>query len=105
MLTVYGDVMSGNCYKVKLLLELLDLPHNWVQVDIVRGESRTPDFLAKNPNGRIPVLEFKPEAFLPESNAILHYLADSTDYLPQDRLFHARVLQWMFFEQYSRRSA
>ncbi len=101
MLTVYGDIMSGNCYKVKLLLELLDLPYNWVHIDIVKRESRTPDFLAKNPNGRIPLLELNPGVFLPESNAILHYLADSTVYLPQDKLCHARVLQWMFFEQYS----
>ena len=101
MLNVYGDTMSGNCYKVKLLLELLNVSYDWVHIDIVKRESRTPDFLAKNPNGRIPVLEINPGVFLPESNAILHYLADSTDYLPQDKLCHARVLQWMFFEQYS----
>jgi glutathione S-transferase len=66
-----------------------------------KGESRTPAFLAKNPNGRIPLLEFEPGAYLPESNAILHFLAEGSDYLPAEPLAHARVLQWMFFEQYS----
>ena len=83
MLTVYGDSLSGNCYKVKLLLELLHRPHEWVHIDVVKGESRTPAFLAKNPNGRIPLLEYEPGATLPKSNAILHYLAEGR--LPTQR--------------------
>lgn len=101
MLKVYGDVFSGNCFKVKLLLQHLNQPHEWVHVNILEKETRTPEFLAKNPNGRIPLLELDNGVLLPESNAILHYLADGSAYLPSDRLMHAQVLQWMFFEQYS----
>lgn len=101
MYKVYGDIQSGNCYKVKLLMSLLDLEHEWIHVDVVAKETRTPAFLAMNPNAKIPVLEIAPDVQLWESNAILNYLADGTDYLPQDRLARARVLQWQFFEQYS----
>jgi len=100
MFRVYGDMNSGNCYKVKLLLTQLNLPHEWKHVDIMRGESRTPAFLAMNPAGQVPVLEIAPDTFLPESNAILHYLAEGSEYLPSDRLDHAQVLRWMCFEQY-----
>ena len=98
---VWGDVYSGNCFKVKLLLTQLQLPHEWIHVNILDKESRTPEFLAMNPNGRIPLLQTTDGVYLPESNAILHYLADGTAMLPTDRLQHAQVLQWMFFEQYS----
>jgi glutathione S-transferase len=101
MFTVYGDLESGNCYKLYVLLELLGLPYRWIKLDITRGETRTPDYLALNPNGKIPLLEIEPGVHLAESNAILAYLADGTDYFPTDRLLRARVLQWMFFEQYS----
>jgi glutathione S-transferase len=101
MLRVYGDLRSGNCYKVKLLLQQLQLQHEWMPVDITKGESRTPAFLARNPNGRIPLLEIGDGIYLPESNAILCYLADGTRYLPTARLARARILQWLFFEQYS----
>ncbi len=101
MLTVYGDPLSGNCYKVGLLLALLGHPFRWVDVNVVKGETRTPDFLARNPNGRVPILEIEPGTVLAESNAIICYLADGTPYLPADRLDRARVLQWLFFEQYS----
>lgn len=101
MLKVYGDHRSGNCYKVSLLLQQLGLQHEWVPVDIMRGESRTPAFLARNPNGRIPLLEIDAGVYLPESNAILYYLADGTRFLPVARLARAQVLQWLFFEQYS----
>lgn len=99
-LTVYGDIWSGNCYKVKLLLCRLGLAHNWQHVDILQGESRTPAFLALNPNGRIPVL-IDGDRVLCESNAIVHYLAAGSALLPTERYLHARVLQWQFFEQYS----
>lgn len=99
-LTIYGDIYSGNCYKVKLLLCRLGLAHDWKHVDILKGESRVPEFLALNPNGRIPVL-VDTGRVLCESNAILHYLAHGSALLPTDRYLHAQVLQWQFFEQYS----
>lgn len=98
---VWGDVYSGNCFKVKLLLDQLCQPYEWIPIDVLKKESRTPQFVAMNPNGRIPLLQTAEGKFLPESNAILHYLADGTAMLPADRLAHAQVLQWMFFEQYS----
>lgn len=101
MLKIYGDLKSGNCYKIKLLLSQLDLAHEWVAIDTLKGESRTPEFLAKNANGKIPLLELPDGQCLPESNAILHYLAEGSPLLPADRLQHAQVLQWLFFEQYS----
>ena len=101
MLRVYGDLQSGNCYKVKLLLCQLGQQHQWVHVDILKKETRTPAFLARNRNGKIPLLEIEEGVYLPESNAILHYLADGTPFLPSDRLLRAQVLQWQFFEQYS----
>jgi glutathione S-transferase len=101
MFTVYGMADSGNCYKVKLALEQLALPYRWVEVDPARGETRTPGFLAMNANGKVPTLALEDGGFLPESNAILNYLAEGSALLPADRLGRARVLQWMFFEQYS----
>jgi glutathione S-transferase len=101
VITVYGTSDSGNCYKVKLAAEQLRMPYRWVEVDSVKGETRTPEFLARNANGKVPTVQLENGAFLPESNAILHYLADGTPLLPGERLAHARVLQWMFFEQYS----
>jgi glutathione S-transferase len=98
---VYGDIRSGNCYKLKLLLGQLGLPFEWVHVDVLANGTRTPQFLAMNPNGRIPVFETDAGICLAESNAILWYLAEGTPLLPMDRLHRAQVLQWMFFEQYS----
>ena len=101
MFTVYGMADSGNCYKVKLGLEQLALPYRWVEVDSARGETRSLKFLAMNANGKIPTLALEDGTFLPESNAILNYLAEGSRLLPSERLHRARVLQWMFFEQYS----
>jgi glutathione S-transferase len=101
MFTVYGKSDSGNCYKVKLALEQLALPYRWVEVDSTRGETRSLEFLARNPNGKVPTLGLEDGSYLPESNAILYYLAEGTELLPADRLGRARALQWMFFEQYS----
>ncbi len=98
---VYGDRQSGNCYKIQLLAALLDIDYRWVDVDILAGESRAAAFLARNPNGKIPVLELDDGSCLWESNAILNYLADGSALLPTDALARARVLQWQFFEQYS----
>ncbi len=101
MYKVYGDPLSGNCYKVKLLLHLLEVEYQWQNIDILQGETETPEFLAMNPNGKIPVLEIQPGQFLWESNAILNYLAQGTSFLPKTRWEQAQVLQWQFFEQYS----
>ncbi len=101
MMRLYDFHDSGNGYKVRLLLNELGVAYEYVEVDILAGEKRTPAFLEKNPNGRIPVLELDDGACLAESDAILFYLAEGTPLLPADRLDRARVLQWMFFEQYS----
>ena len=101
MLTLYDFWESGNGYKVRLLLSHLGLEHRRVELDILRGETRTDAFLAKNPNGRIPLLELADGRVLAESNAIQFYLAEGTPYLPDDAYERAQVLQWMFFEQYS----
>jgi glutathione S-transferase len=98
-----STIASGNAYKVRLLLAQLGIECAISELDILAtpSETRLPSFLAKNPNGRIPLLELDDGSFLPESNAILFYLADGTAFLPDDTLARARVLQWMFFEQYS----
>jgi glutathione S-transferase len=101
MNTVYGMKTSGNCYKVQLLLEILGKPFHWVDVNSAAGETRTPEYLAKNPNGKVPLLETEAGQYLPESNAILCYLASGTDLFPNDKWLQANVLQWLFFEQYS----
>ena len=101
MLTLYDYLDSGNGYKCRLLLALLGIPYTRVELDLDKGETRQQAFLAKNPNGRIPALELEDGVVLPESNAILCYLADGSDYLPSERLAKAQVMQWLFFEQYS----
>ena len=101
MYKVYGDYRSGNCYKVRLMLHLLGLPYSWVPVDILAGETQTPEFLARNPNGKIPVLELEDGTCLWESNAILNFLADGSEFLPTEPRLRTQVLQWQFFEQYS----
>ena len=101
MPTLYDYLDSGNGYKIRLLLALLEQPYRWVELDIMKGETRTPAFLAKNPNGRIPALELDDGTYLAESDAILWYLAEGTPFLPGERTARAQVLQWMFFEQYS----
>lgn len=92
---------SGNGYKVRLLLSHLGIAYDYVPVDILKGESRSPAFLAKNPNGRIPVLELDDGTHLCESNAILFFLAQGSAYWPSAALEQSQALQWMFFEQYS----
>ncbi len=101
MMTVYGFSPSGNCHKVKLLLGQLGREYAWVETDSARGETRTPGYLAKNPNGKVPLLELDDGRILVESNAILCWLADGTRFLPADPWAKAQALSWMFFEQYS----
>jgi len=100
MVRVYGMSSSGNCYKVKLLLTQLGEPFDWVEMDTLKGETRRAEFLAKNPNGKVPLLETDGR-YLAESNAILCYLAEGSAYFPAGRWQRAEVLQWMFYEQYS----
>jgi glutathione S-transferase len=101
MMTLYDYLDSGNGYKIRLLLAQLEKRYNWVELDILANETRTPGFLAKNPNGRIPALQLEDGICIAESNAILWYLAEGSPFIPDDRLQRAQVLQWMFFEQYS----
>ena len=101
MIRLYDYLPSGNGYKVRLLLTQLGIPFERIEVDIIKGLTRTPEFLQKNRNGRIPLIEFEDGKFLAESNAILFYFAEGTPFLPTARWERAQVLQWMFFEQYS----
>jgi glutathione S-transferase len=101
MYQVYGMAASGNCYKVKLLLTQLGLPYRWLETNTRQGATRTPEYLALNPAGKVPLLVLDDGQTLPESNAILCYLAEGSALWPVNRLSRAQVLQWMFFEQYS----
>lgn len=105
MLRLYDDPISGNGYKVRLLLSHLGVDYEYAAVDVMAGGTRTPEFLALNPNGKIPALRLDDGTILPESNAILVYMADGTRFWPDDRLARAQTLQWMFFEQYSHEPA
>lgn len=101
MFNLYTMQRSGNSYKVRLAFALLDMPYRAVEIDILKGESRTPDFLAKNPNGQVPLLEVVEGRYLAESSAILWYIAAGTRLAPDDRLDRADAMQWMFFEQHA----
>jgi glutathione S-transferase len=101
MFTLYSMQRSGNCYKVRLALAQLNIAYRLVEIDILKGETRTPEFLAKNPSGHVPLLEAAPGRYLPESGAILWYLAVGSPLAPEDRIDRAEALQWMFFEQHS----
>ena len=101
MLTLYDFLPSGNGYKVRLLLSQLGIPFKLVEKNILKGETRSSEFLAINPDGRIPTLQFDDGRILAQSNAIAFYFAEGTPFLPADKFERAQVLQWMFFEQYS----
>lgn len=101
MLVLHDNLGSGNAYKVRLLLSQLGRLFRRIEYDVTKAETRTPEFLALNPDGRIPLLQFPDGRRLAQSNAIIFYLAQGTDYLPVDNFAQAQVLQWMFFEQYS----
>ena len=98
---VHGMSTSGNCHKVRLLLEQQGRPYTWIEVDSAHGGTRTPEYLAKNPNGKVPMLERADGAILVESNAILCWLAEGGTYLPADAWQRAQAFSWLFFEQYS----
>ena len=101
MFTLYSMQRSGNSYKARLTLAQIGIPYRLVEIDILKGESHTPEFLLKNPNGQVPLLEVTPGRYLAESNAILWYIAGGTSLAPDDRIERAEALQWMFFEQHS----
>ena len=101
MYRLYDYLPSGNGYKVRLVLKQLALPYELIELDISSGATRTAEFLTKNPNGRIPLLEVPGKGFLPESHAIIAYLADGTRLIPTDQFERARMWQWMCFEQYN----
>jgi glutathione S-transferase len=101
MYRLYDYLPSGNGYKCRLVLKHLQIPYEYIEVDIKSGASRTPEFLAKNPNGRIPVLEVPGKGYLPESHAIISFLADGSDLIPAEAFDRGRMWQWMCFEQYN----
>ena len=101
MITVYGYSSSGNCHKLRLLLTQLHREFKWVEVDSTAGATRTPEYLAKNPNGKVPMVELDDGRILTESNAILYYFADGTPFFAGDAYQRAQAMSWMFFEQYS----
>jgi glutathione S-transferase len=101
MYKLYSMQRSGNCYKVRLALAQLRVPFELVEIDILKGETHTPDFLSKNPSGQIPLLEIEPGRYLAESNAILWFLAERSELLYDDPIERAAILQWLFFEQHA----
>lgn len=98
---IYGDYLSGNCYKLKLVCAMLNIAHQWQHIDILSGEAASAGFAVRNPNQKVPVLELDDGRFLWESNAILNYLAEGSDLVPGDPYIRAKMQQWQFFEQYS----
>src|SRR3954462_9265356 len=104
-MTVYGDSISGNCLKVKFVADHLGLPYDWVEISVLKGETRTPEFLAMNPAGQVPVVRFADSGVLAQSNAIMLHLAQNTDLIPKDAFERALMLQWLFWEQYSHEPA
>ena len=101
MYQLYGDMLSGNCYKIKLIFQFLVIEHEWIHIDILTGETHTEEFVSMNQNAKIPLLKISKNEYLSESNAILNYLAEGSSFLPESSLDRAKVLQWQFFEQYS----
>jgi glutathione S-transferase len=100
-LTIYGDSISGNCLKIKFVSDRLGLPYDWVEIDVMKGETRTPEFLALNPAGQVPVAVFADDGPLAQSNAVILHLAQNTALIPDDAFDRALMYQWMFWEQYS----
>ncbi len=104
-LTVYGDSGSGNCLKVKFIAESLGIPYRWIETSMVKAETRTPEFLALNPAGQVPVAVLPDGRRLAQSNAIMLYLAEGSDLIPKDAYDRALMFQWLFWEQYSHETA
>lgn len=101
MLTIYGDSISGNCLKVKFVCDRLGIAYRWVETDVLKGETRTPEFLALNPAGQVPAVKLSDGRALAQSNAIMLHLAEGSDLIPADSYERALMFQWLFWEQYS----
>ncbi len=101
MLTVYGDIRSGNCLKVKWLLDRLGRDYRWVETDVMSGVTRSADFLARNPAGQVPAVVLEDGRTLAQSNAIIGWLGEGTGFIPTDPWDRARMYEWLFWEQYS----
>jgi len=104
-MTIYGDSISGNCLKVKFVADRLALPYDWVEISVLNQETRTPEFLAMNPAGQVPVVRFADSGVLAQSNAIILHLAENTDLIPRPPFERALMFQWLFWEQYSHEPA
>jgi glutathione S-transferase len=104
-MTVFGDSISGNCLKVKFVADRLGLPYDWVEISVLKGETRTPEFLAMNPMGQVPVVRFADNGVLAQSNAIMLHLAENSDLIPRPPFDRAQMFQWLFWEQYSHEPA
>jgi glutathione S-transferase len=104
-MTVFGDSISGNCLKVKFVTDRLGIPHDWVEISVLNKETRTPEFLAMNPAGQVPVVRFADNSTLAQSNAIILHLAEGSSLIPTDAFDRARMYQWLFWEQYSHEPA
>ena len=104
-MTIFGDSISGNCLKVKWVAERLGIPFEWVETRVLNKETRTPQFLALNPAGQVPVVQFADGRVLAQSNAIILHLAEGSDLIPRDAFDRALMLQWLFWEQYSHEPA
>ena len=100
-ITIYGDSISGNCLKIKFVCDRLGLPYRWIETSVLKAQTRTPEFLALNPAGQVPVVKLADGRVLAQSNAIILYLAEGSDLIPADAFDRALMLQWMFWEQYS----
>lgn len=100
-ITVFGDSISGNCLKVKWTADRIGTPYRWVETDILKGQSRTPDFLARNPAGQVPLVVLEDGRALAQSNAIILHLAEGSDLVPKDSYERAKMFEWLFWEQYS----
>jgi len=101
MLTIYGDSISGNCLKVKYVCDRLGIAYRWIETSVLKGETRTPEFLGMNPAGQVPMVKLADGRILAQSNAIMLYLADGSDLIPSDAYERAQMFQWLFWEQYS----
>lgn len=104
-MAVFGDSISGNCLKVKFVADRLGHPYDWVETSVLKGETRSPEFLAMNPAGQVPVVRFADGETLAQSNAIMLHLAEGSDLIPKEALERARMFQWLFWEQYSHETA
>jgi glutathione S-transferase len=104
-MTIFGDSISGNCLKVKFVADQLGLPYDWVEISVLQAETRTPEFLAMNPAGQVPVVRFADSGVLAQSNAIMLHLAQNTELIPTDPFERALMFQWLFWEQYSHEPA